>query len=190
MLITSEVTQIAAIIAQGGIVAYPTEAVFGLGCDPNNQAAVQRLLTLKQRPIEKGLIIIAANLAQLTDYILPLDAKLDAQLAKTWPGAVTWLLPASRATPCWITGQHSSIAVRVSAHDACQQLCQVYGKAIVSTSANPSECMPARSISAVQAYFNKGTNDRVDAIFDAPLGEYSQPTEIRDALTQQLIRCS
>ena len=187
MLISSDVNVIANIIAQGGLVAYPTEAVFGLGCDPHNQATVQRLLGIKQRPVEKGLIVIAAQRSQLTHYIVPPDRALEVQLAQTWPGATTWLIEASQSVPVWIRGSHSTIAVRVSAHPACQQLCLATQSALVSTSANPASYEPARTIATLCDYFS---DTDIDAIFDAPLGQSLQPTEIRDSRSNRIIRPS
>lgn len=184
MLISSDATKIAEIIQQGGVVAYPTEAVFGLGCDPNNQQAVERLLKVKQRSVDKGLILIASEFEQLSNYITPLDNKLKKKVFATWPGPVTWLLPASNHAPNWITGKHTSIAVRISNHPACQQLCHAFSQALISTSANPCQQTPAKTIQAVIDYFQ----DTIDAVFDAPIGEKAMPTEIRDGLTGKIIR--
>ena len=184
MLISSNATKIANVIQQGGVVAYPTEAVFGLGCDPDNQKAVERLLKIKQRSVEKGLILIASEFEQLSNYLLPLSQSLKDKVLATWPGPITWLLPTTSNTPQWITGQHSSVAVRVSSHPACQQLCKALGKPLVSTSANPSQQMPAKTIQMVSTYFQQD----IDAIYDAPLGKNKSPTEIRDAISGKKIR--
>jgi L-threonylcarbamoyladenylate synthase len=223
MLISTNVNKIAAIIQQGGIVAYPTEAVFGLGCDPHNPAAVQRLLALKQRSETKGLIVIAANLTQLANYITDhtenhicksnhtqfcsdTDLKnnvlersaLEKKLISKQNSPTTWLVPAHEKVPKWVTGQYSSVAVRISTHPACQQLCLAVAYPIISTSANPSSCEPARDITTLQTYFesnhqnstnqNQSTSTGIDAIFDAPLGNYQRPSIIRDAVTNQVIR--
>jgi len=117
-----------------GVIAYATEAVFGLGCDPDSETAVQRLLAIKQRPVEKGLILIAAELAQLQDYI-DLNQLSDDQLARveaSWPGPFTWIMPARPTTPSWLTGQFDTLAVRVTAHPQVQALCRAFGKPLVS----------------------------------------------------------
>ncbi len=88
-----------AALRRGGIVAYPTEAVYGLGCDPANPAAVARLLDLKQRPASKGLILIAATEAALRPWLAPIDAATEARIRPTWPGPTTWLLPAADDCP-------------------------------------------------------------------------------------------
>ncbi|MEH2922861.1 L-threonylcarbamoyladenylate synthase type 1 TsaC [Samsonia erythrinae] len=167
------------------VIAYPTEAVFGLGCDPDSEVAVNRLLALKQRPWQKGLILIAADFSQLTPYIDD-DALSDEQKAtmfSTWPGPVTWVLPAKPTTPQWLTGQFSSLAVRVSDHPLVIALCQRYGKPLVSTSANLSGQPPGRSVQDVFQQFG----DRFP-VLRGDVGGRTNPSEIRDVLTGELIR--
>ncbi|MBG4722906.1 Sua5/YciO/YrdC/YwlC family protein [Pseudomonas aeruginosa] len=127
----------ARVVREGGVIAYPTEAVWGLGCDPWNEDAVYRLLALKARPVEKGLIVVAANIHQL-DFLLEdlPDVWLD-RLAGTWPGPNTWLVPHQERLPEWVTGVHDSVAVRVTDHPLVQELCHLTGP-LISTSANPA----------------------------------------------------
>jgi len=179
-----QLRQTARMVHGGGIIAYPTEAVFGLGCDPLNPEAVQNLLTLKQRPMDKGLILIAADITQLTPFISPLTAEAEAQLAETWPGPHTWLLPARADTPRWIRGQHDTIAVRVTAHPIAAALCRTAGHALISTSANPAGKAPAISALRVRHYFP----DMLNNILYGALGTETGPTSIRDLTTQKLIR--
>lgn len=178
--------QAAAVIHRGGVIAYPTEAVFGLGCDPLNPIAVQRLLDLKQRPMHKGLILIASRFEQLLPFIAPLDEASLALLQTNWPGPVTWLLPARTDTPRWLRGEHSSIAVRVTAHPLASALCEAAGHALVSTSANPSGLSPARQTLRVRKYFP----NQLDMIVTGDVDRQSNPTPIRDLLTKKLIRHS
>jgi L-threonylcarbamoyladenylate synthase len=175
----------AAILHQGGIVAYPTEGVWGLGCDPGNAEAVLRLLALKQRPWQKGLILIAADYEQLAPYITATPAMLKRARA-TWPGPVTWLLPAQVATPPWLRGTHRSVAVRVTAHPVAAALCRRFGGAVVSTSANLSGHPAARRRLQVQAYFGAD----LDYIVPGPLGAHHGTTEIRDARSGSVIRAA
>ncbi|MDH5631510.1 MAG: L-threonylcarbamoyladenylate synthase [Gammaproteobacteria bacterium] len=137
-------------IAKGGIVAYPTEGVFGLGCDPCNVKAVKHLLRIKRRPASKGLILIASDPEQLKPFVETIPAKALA----TWPGPVTWILPARSSTPRWLTGKHDSIAVRVTAHPIAAALCKAYGGALVSTSANRSGQQPALTFRDACRRFN------------------------------------
>lgn len=168
----------------GGIVAYPTEAVYGLGCDPLNPAAFARLLALKQRPDAKGVILIAADEAQLAPFMAPLPAAMAATVRDSWPGPVTWIVPARDGVPPWLTGGRDSIAVRVTAHPLAAALCRVFGGALVSTSANRSGGRPARTALRVRQIFA----DELDDIVVGPLGGLARPTTIRDARTGALIR--
>lgn len=178
--------QAAAAIARGGVIAYPTEAVWGLGCDPASQQATLRLLALKQRPVAKGLILIGACLEQLRKFVdlesLPRE-RLDAVLA-SWPGPHTWILPASDAAPGWITGAHSGIAVRVSAHPVVVALCNACGHALVSTSANRAGAPPAREQEALDPVLLQ----MLDGIVEGATGGLQRPTQIRDALTGAALR--
>ncbi len=171
-------------LAIGGVIAYPTEAVFGLGCDPSNEIAVTRLLALKQRPWQKGLILIAANYAQLTPFLLPLTPIIQQKVFATWPGAVTWLLPAKPETPHWLCGQSNQLAVRVTAHPQTIALCQCWGGALVSTSANQSNYPAAKTAFKVRQIFGHS----LDYIVPGTIGGRQRPSEIRDALTNKVLR--
>ena len=172
------------VLRHGGVLAYPTEAVYGLGCDPMNTKAVFRILELKKRPWQKGLILIASDQHQLEPYLLPIPATLQQQLDDSWPGPITWLLPARPEVPYWLRGTHDSIAVRVTAHPGSIALCEGFGGAIVSTSANPATLAPARTPLKVRSYFG----ERLAMILHGPLGGRSQPSEIRDGRTGQQVR--
>ncbi|AWL10541.1 L-threonylcarbamoyladenylate synthase [Saliniradius amylolyticus] len=184
---TESLTPLQQAYAEGQLIAYPTEAVFGLGCDPEQQAAVERLLQIKQRPVSKGLILVGATFSQLFPYIndaaIPMDRR--AEIVSSWPGPYTWLLPKSAKAPDWITGGSELIAVRVSAHPIVQSLCHELDKPIVSTSANPSGHEPARSAAEVKAYF-----DEQVYLVDGEVGGNAAPTQIRNGMTGQVIRSS
>lgn len=141
------------VLNQEEVIAYPTEAVFGVGCDPDSEAAVTRLLALKQRPVEKGLILIAASFEQLKPYID--DAMLTQAQRETvfaaWPGPVTFVFPARTTTPRWLTGRFDSLAVRVTNHPLVVELCNAFGKPLVSTSANLTGLSPCRTTEEVRA---------------------------------------
>jgi L-threonylcarbamoyladenylate synthase len=168
----------------GGVIAYPTEAVYGLGCDPHHERAVAQLLRLKGRPTDLGLILIASEFAQLAPFLAPLDAAREAMIAATWPGPVTWVWPARAGTPAWLTGGRDTLAVRVTAHPTAAALCHAFGGALTSTSANPHGQPPARDAATVRAYFGAA----VPAVIDAPLGGLARPTEIRDARSGTVLR--
>lgn len=171
-------------LRRGGVVAYPTEAVWGLGCDPLDRSAVWRLLALKNRPATKGLILIASDFDMLEPFLQPLNEKLERRAFATWPGPVTWLWPASAYAPDWITGGGPRIAVRVTRHPVASALCDAFGGAIVSTSANISGREPARSASQVRLMFGR----QIDALLPGALGRLARPTTIRDVLTGRTVR--
>lgn len=179
-----KLAQASRIVKAGGIIAYPTEAVFGLGCDPANPLAVSRLLAIKQRPPSKGLILVAANREQLDPWIQPLPTELEQRLTRSWPGPVTWLAPARDDCPTWLTGNHQTLAVRVSAHPRVRALCRRLGSALVSTSANVSSLRPARSVLEVQLRFAR----HIDYILPGELGGRARPSTIRDLLSGKTIR--
>ena len=171
-------------VRAGGVIAYPTEAVYGLGCDPLEYAAVQRILALKQRDAAKGLILIASRPEQLLPYMAKLDDGVMQRLRASWPGPVTWVVPAAPSLPFWLSGGRDSIAVRVTAHPQAAALCEACDMALVSTSANRSGTAPARTALEVRARLGDG----VDFILPGAVGGAAKPTEIREALTGKVLR--
>ena len=168
----------------GGVIAYPTEAVFGLGCLPRHRAAVMRLLAVKRRSWRKGLILIAADVAQLTPYVvLPSEPQRHVVLS-SWPGPHTWILEARRGTPRWITGGRPAVAVRVTAHPSARELCRRVGDALVSTSANVSRRPPHRRLLGLRRDLGR----RVDYVLAGELGGAPRPTTIHDGRTGQVLR--
>ncbi|MDX1519581.1 MAG: Sua5/YciO/YrdC/YwlC family protein, partial [Gammaproteobacteria bacterium] len=160
-----KLNQVARLVRKGGVIAYPTEAVYGIGCQPGNFPAVCRILEMKRRPMDKGLIVVAAAPEQLSDYIQFRDTEMEKRVLATWPGPVTWLVPARTHVPRWVRGTHSSIAVRVSAHPLVQELCTRAGP-LISTSANPGSYPPAKTARKVVYYFGPA----VDYVLNGPLG--------------------
>jgi len=175
-----------AALRHGGVIAYPTEAVYGLGCDPDNEAAVRRVFELKQRPATQGVLLIAADFSQVEKYIepgrVPADAR--ARALATWPGPHTWVFPRAAATPAWLAGAHAGIALRVTAHAPARALCRAFGGALVSTSANRHGEAPARSAAEARSAFGA----QLAYILDAPTGGLERPTQIRDVLSGETIR--
>lgn len=172
----------ATVLRNGGVIAYATESCFGLGCDPINRSAVERILKIKGRPADKGLILIACDTDQLTAFVTEIPRKA----LVTWPGPFTWLLSATEATPSWIRGNHSRIAVRVTKHPQAAALCRTAGMAIVSTSANRAGEKPARTYKAVMECLG----DELDYVLRGRIGKLRGPTPITDATTGQIVRSS
>ena len=173
-------------LQNGSVIAYPTEGVFGVGCDPDNKAAIHKLLAIKQRPVEKGLILIAASYAQIIPYIDEsqlTDEQLDT-VRGTWPGPVTWIMPASEKVSALVSGEFDTVAVRVTDHPLVQKLCQAFGKPVTSTSANLSGLPPCKTTEEVRAQL--GHTDIV--ILEGQTGGRDRPSEIRDARTSQVLR--
>lgn len=170
----------------GGVIAYPTEGVWGLGCDPFDEAAVHRVLAIKQRPVDKGMILIAGNLAQLEGIVdwAGLPAERAAAVRATWPGAHTWVVPALPQVPRWITGVHDSVAVRVSAHPAVVALCAAFGGPLVSTSANLTGLPAVRMLDAL----DPALLARLDGVLQGRTGDLDRPTPIRDARSGESLR--
>lgn len=168
----------------GGVIAYPTEAVYGLGCDPANEQAVRHLLALKQRSPDAGLILIADRFEYFRPFIGEVDEAMVQPAMESWPGPVTWLFPRAASVPDWLAGKHPAIALRLSAHPVCRTLCREFGGAIVSTSANPTTRPAPKTAAEVADYFPEG----LAGIVEGEVGGRELPSEIRDLISGQLIR--
>jgi len=179
-----EIEAAAALLRAGGVLAYPTEGVYGLGCDPDNRVAFDRIFAMKRRPPEQGVLLIAADFEQVLDWI---DGAPEAAFVRAnaiWPGPHTFIFPRSSRVPEWVAGGHAGIALRVTAHAPSAALCRAFGAPIVSTSANRHGEPPARSAADIRAIFG----DEPDGVLDAPLGGLDKPTPITDAVSGAIIR--
>jgi L-threonylcarbamoyladenylate synthase len=172
-------------VRHGGVLAYPTEAVWGLGCDPWDEDAVLQLLELKQRPMHKGLIVVAADIEQFDFLLDDLPDIWQQRLAGSWPGPNTWLVPHQDRLPPWITGEHASVALRVTDHPLVRALCEQTGP-LVSTSANPAGRPAARTRLRLEQYFG----GELDGVLSGALGGRKNPSLIRDLVTGDVIRPS
>ncbi|NVK30555.1 MAG: L-threonylcarbamoyladenylate synthase [Gammaproteobacteria bacterium] len=166
----------------GGVVLYPTEGVYGLGALPNRPDAISRIIDIKQRDAAKGIILIAAHLAQLEDYI-DTDA-LASHLTARWPQAITYVVPAKAETSPLLTGGRDSIAVRVTAHPTARALCIASRSALLSTSANVS----GHPAAAAEANIDPYLFSKVDAFCEGKLGGLNKPSAIFDTLNNRWIR--
>ncbi len=188
-MITTSVAEAAECLRAGQVLAYPTEAVWGLGCDPMNEQAFLEILRLKQRPIEKGVILLASQIAQVEHLLSTLRPEIREQVIASWTDrnpaerATTWLLPADQQIPSWIKGNHPQVAVRVTTHPLCIALCNAFQGFIVSTSANPAGLEPARSLQQATQYFGTELN-----YLNGDLGFSQEPSRILDAVSGAVIR--
>lgn len=161
-------------LKRGGLIAYPTESCYGLGCDPSNRKAVHRILKLKQRPQRKGLILIASQYAHVARYLKPLTSNEQAKLQHDGAQAVTYLMPVKDSAPRWLRGDHDTLAVRLTAHPLAKRLCREAGSALVSTSANRSGCRPVKTYAECQRLFGRKV-----WVLRGRVGKRKQPSTIR-----------
>ena len=181
---TVDVAQGIALVRSGGVIAYPTEAVFGLGCDPACAAAVERIVALKERDATKGLILVAAEFAQLQPWLAPFEPAWQSRVDDAWPGPVTFVVPARRNVSPLLRGAHLTLAVRVSDHPVVRALTEGCGHALVSTSANRSGQPALRSSLRVVREFG----DEVDGVVAGETGGRRRPTAIIDVRTGRSLR--
>jgi L-threonylcarbamoyladenylate synthase len=174
---------IVAHLRRGGLIAYPTESCYGLGCDPDNHKAVQRLLKLKQRPQHKGLILIAANFKQVARYLQPITPAQQQQLKISGTQAITYLMPVLPSAPRWLRGSHDTLAVRMTAHKQAAQLCRSVNSALVSTSANRSGQRPAKTYAQCQRLFGHKV-----WVLPGRVGNRKQPSTISRWVDGKIIR--
>jgi L-threonylcarbamoyladenylate synthase len=172
-----------AYLRRGGLIAYPTESCYGLGCDPRNPRALQRLIRLKGRSAAQGLLLIADHFKRLQPFVRPLPAGEMARMQRSWPGPVTWIVPAAARCPPLLTGGRATIAVRVTAHPDAARLCRSLGMALVSTSANKHGKKPAKTAAECRRIF--GTRVRVIA---GRIGQRRRPSTLIDLATGTVLR--
>ena len=175
--------RLAAHLARGGLIAYPTESCYGLGCDPRNRRAVLHLLRLKGRPQHKGLILVAGRYSQLKPYLQPLTQAQQDELRSEGAQAVTCLMPARPDSPRWLRGNHDTLAVRITAHPGAAALCNTLDMALVSTSANRSGDRPARSYRDCLRRFG-----RQALVLPGRVGKRRRPSAIRDWASGRIVR--
>ncbi|MFI4937359.1 MAG: L-threonylcarbamoyladenylate synthase [Candidatus Berkiellales bacterium] len=180
------ILQGATCLRQGKVIAYPTEAVFGLGCCPQNPTALTKLLQLKQRDPTKGLLLIASDIAQILPYIdrSTLSAAQWDRIEQSWPGPYTWVFPATQKVLPLIRGQFDSVAVRVTAHPIASALAKAFEGPLVSTSANRSSQSPFQTAEEIIDAFGES----IAGVVEGSLGGEGKPTTIQDALTGQIYR--
>jgi L-threonylcarbamoyladenylate synthase len=173
-------------LKSGGVIAYPTESVFGLGCDPNNRQAVKRILHIKGRPQHKGLILVADCFSRLKTFVAPISASQIRTMQQSWGNPKkphTWIVPAAKHCPKWLTGRHKSIAIRVTSHPYTAKLCKDTGMPLVSTSANQSGHQAAKTVKQCRRLFEH----QVQVLAGKTAGA-KKPSTIQDLLTGKILR--
>ena len=168
---------------QDQIFAYPTEGVWGIGCNPFSEKAVKKLILLKKRPKNKGIIILGGYMEQLTPFTEHLDEKLKKRMYSKWPGPHTWLVSSSSRTPKWLLGPKGLIALRLSSHKTVIKLTETLGMPICSTSANLSGNEPAKDSNEIRTFFK----DTV-LIIGGELGSLKRPTPVQDLESREWLR--
>lgn len=165
------------------IFAYPTEGVWGLGCNPFSEKAVKKLINLKKRPKNKGIIILAGSMEQLLPFTKHLNEKLTKRMNEKWPGPHTWLVPSSSETPKWLLGPTGLLALRLSNHKTVKELTKSLNMPICSTSANISGKEPAKDSDEIRTFFY----DKVH-IIEGKLGGLKKPTPVQNLESKEWLR--
>ena len=170
------------IIKHGGIIAYPTDTIYGLGCDPYNPDAVEKINAIKQRPSNKQFILLAANINQIRPLIL-IEKKQEKIITEN-NQATSWIVKASPSAPPWLVGDNKTLCIRISKHDEVQRLCKTLGHAIISTSANLSGKKTAQNALELHKFFHH----HVEKILVANKKQHSKASKIIRLCDNQVIR--
>lgn len=176
------VKRAAEVLLGGGIIAYPTEGVFGLGCLPDDLDAVRRLLAIKQRDAAKGLILIASGIEQLDGWIALPDGLSIPKPDAMHP--VTWIVPPGRRAHPILRGKHQGLAVRITGNPIAAGICDAVDSPITSTSANLSGKTTARNRFVLRRQFAQ----RVDYLVPGNCGPATGASEIRELTTNKVLR--
>jgi len=170
------------IIRLGGIIAYPTDTIYGLGCDPYNRQAVESINAIKQRPLDKQFILLASDIEQVRP-LLQLDDDQEKTIEQnTEP--TSWVVKANQKTPAWLVDENNTITIRISKHANIERLCSILGHAIISTSANVSGKRPARNTLDLHKYFHH----YVDKILASDQIQMTRPSKIIRLCDNEIIR--
>ncbi|HJO35695.1 MAG: L-threonylcarbamoyladenylate synthase [Pseudomonadota bacterium] len=175
-----------ATLVAGGVLAYPTEAVYGIGCDPWQPAALARVRDIKQRPAAQGFILLVPEVDAALALIGEIPAAQRVQMQRDWPGPYTWVCPAGPGVPPGVQAEDGTIALRVSAHPLAAALVRRFGRPLVSTSANRRGATPARTAVEVEHALGR----LIDFTLPGSTDPSAAPTTIRDARDGRLLRGS
>jgi len=183
VLSTTDIPTAVAVLREGGIIAYPTETLPGLGCLASSETAVKKLLKIKNRPADKGLILLASKLEQLKPWIAPLGKTLLGKLSKPATTPTTWLVTPDENAKLLVRGKHHKLAVRITNHPVAAKLCDQLGEPVISTSANLTGEPAPQSLGKLSPAILK----QLDLILDGSDGS-GQPSQIRDLESSEVFR--
>lgn len=170
------------LLAAGGVVAYPTEGVYGLGAIPESLEGAARILGIKERDADAGFILIASRPELLSEWVA--DDVDPSRLASSAEQPVTWIVRPSDAVPYWVTGKHDGVAVRLTQHPVAAALCDAADSALISTSANVAGRRPARTPHVLRRQFQS----LVDFVVPGRCGPAAGPSEIRRLDDDEVVR--
>ena len=182
-MIITEVKDVICHLKSGEVIGYPTEAVYGIGCDPWNQSSVEKIAKIKGRERRQTFLMVASSIDQLTDLI---DiSRLSPQVTSSWPGHTTWLIKAKDNVPYWLQDEQTNkVGIRISNHPLVRELCNEFGKPIISTSANISGKEEIKN----QQEFMRTFSSDINYLVDGDLGDYDKASMIIDMETNKKIR--
>ncbi len=177
-----EIKKIHQILVSGGVIAYPTESVFGLGCDPSNEQAILKIMEIKKRKLEMGLILLTPSLEIVSDWVNMNDKQIRI-FSSPSPRPTTYIVPASVCAPKWLVVKNT-LAIRLSKDPFIKNICGMLGLPIVSTSANLQGEQPCRSADEVE----KIMGSKLDYIVFKKTGSFNNPSTIVDLSSGKTIR--
>lgn len=174
------------ILQNDGVIAYPTETVWGFGCLANKPSALRKLLAIKNRSADKGLILLGNSLDMFNDFVdfSKLSASQIETLLKPPLTPTSWLVPAKENVSLLVRGRHSSIAIRFATNPSCKELIAELNTPIVSTSANQDGLPICKIKEEIRFLFDK----QLDGILEGDVGCRNTPSQIIDLLTKKVIR--
>ena len=169
------------VFKKGGIIAYPTETFYGLGADPFNEDALERLFELKGRPRGKPILVVIREVSELTLLAADIPDVATSLIKRYWPGPLTLVFRAKEGLSELLTGGTGKIGVRLSSSPVTQRLVEILRSPLTSTSANPSGMSPARDYKEVLEYFG----DAVDVVIKAERLSTGKPSTVVDVTAEK-----
>jgi L-threonylcarbamoyladenylate synthase len=174
---TESLSRAAETVTRGGIIAFRTDTFYGLGADPFNRRALQRIKQLKGREATKPILVVISDIDQIKRFIAERSGAFDLLAERFWPGALTLIGKAAPLVPEEVTADTGTIGIRLPGDDKVRALVRSCGGALTATSANPSGAEPARTAEEVASYFGPS----VDLIVDGGEAQAELPSTVVDA---------